>query len=642
MKTKLFIGTIALVALANNPISAKEPVAMSINGKDIKLSEFEYLYNKNKQQQLEEQPFDKYVDMFVTYKLKVADAEALGIDTTKTFLNEFHGYRDDLAKPYLEDNTVKERLAQEAYERMKEEVDVSHIMVYLEDPKTKSRVSQRELLDSIRTCIVNGEDFGQVAAKYSIDPSVKRNNGHLGYIRSGMLPYSFEYAAYTTPKGEISQIIETQFGYHIIKPGDRRPSKGQVLVEHIMKLVPKGSSKEVADVMEQKMDSIYALVKAGADFEELAKKESDDPGSKNNGGKLPWFGTGQMVPEFEANAYSLAKGEICAPFATSYGFHIIKKLDSKELENFEEIKDRIISTFGNDERSEQGKIEKLAQLKAQYKYKVDEKTKQYLYNEIVKNNGFDSLFVSNLSNSNKVIISYAKEKIRVKDLINVVKDVKKLEVIAGKGLIDRTIEALGNKSIIEYEKGTLEANVPEFANLVNEYRDGLLLYEISNRNVWEKASKDREGLEAFFEKNKDKYAWENPKFKGILIQVANDSIANLVKQDLKTVAADTLIRTMVKKYKRDIKIEKVLVSSGENLLVDALVFNMNPYFQNPDKKYPVYFTFNEKLISAPEDVNDIKGQATVDYQAELEAQWISELKSKYKVTLNNKVLNKAK
>lgn len=643
MKKKLWIGVMAAAAIMPVLALAKDPIVMTINGKDVKLSEFEYLYNKNKQQQLEKQPFDKYVDMFVTYKLKVADAEAAGIDTTKSFLKEFSGYRNDLASPYLDDKSTTDRLAKEAYDRMKEDVDVWQIMVPLSDPSRLGTFAQKAFLDSIRQCIVNkGEDFSALALKYSIDPSVKRNNGHIGYIRSGLTPYDFEYAAYNTPIGSVSEVVETPFGYHIVKPIAKRPSQGTVLVAHILKLFPKDATPKDIAKLKQQIDSIYGVVKGGANFEDVAKKESEDRGSKANGGKLPWFGTGQMIPEFEKVAFDLTKDSISTPFQTAYGFHIVKKLDSKGLPPFEDVKNEIIGNFVNDDRMDQGRREKLSQFKKQYNYTITEKGRKEIYDMIEKCNGYDSLFIANLNKSNTDLITFGNQSLKVKDLINKIKGYNNMNQIAAKGLVDRTIDPMGEEALIEYVKSDLAQTNPEFGNLIHEYRDGLLLFEISNRKVWDKASKDQEGLEAYFKANKNKYVWDSPKYKGFLIQVSNDSIAKLVKAELTNIGTDTLITTLKKQFKHNIKIEKVLVAKGENKLIDAVGFSRNVTFQNPDQKYPIYFTYEGEIIGVPEEANDVRGQVTVDYQNELEAAWIKELQSKYPVNINKKVLKKVK
>lgn len=642
MRKKLLVGVLAFAALLSNNVDAKDSVLMTINGKDVTLSEFEYLYNKNKQSQIEKQTFEKYVDMFVTYKLKVADAEEAGIDKTASFINEFNGYRDDLAAPYLKDDAVTERLAKEAYDRKLEDVDVSHIMLYKNDPVTHSRSTQLHLADSLKQCILNGESFEDLAVKYSIDGQAKRNKGHMGFIREGLLPYSFEYAAYQTPVGGISDVVETDYGFHLIKVHGRRPSMGEVLVEHVMKLFPRGANEQQKLETKAKVDSLYNIIINGGDFEDIARRESEDPGSARNGGKLPWFGTGRMVPQFEAESFRMEIGEISKPIETMYGYHVIKKLDKRGVDSFENLKKEIIATFARDSRASQARDEKIAQIKKDLKYQVFEKGKKEIISILEKHEAYDSLFLDMVKNYEKPLITYADQKLTGKDLAGDLKKYDNMSVLAAKGYIDRTLDELGTKSVVKYKKNLLEKEVPAFANLVHEYRDGLLLYEISNQKVWDKANRDKEGLEKYFQEHKNKYTWKEPKYKGFIIQVVNDSVAKLVKDKLPTISNDTLISTMKKAHGHNIKIERVLVSKGENELVDVLVFAKNPEFKNPNATFPVYFEHSGRIIAEPEEARDVRGLVTVDYQNALEKEWVKELKNKYKVKINKKVLKKVK
>lgn len=635
MRSRLFLGAVMAVTFLSWAGNSSDPVLMKINNKDVTKGEFEYLYHKNNQQQLEKQSLDKYLDMFVVYKLKVADAEAAGIDTTSTFIKEFNGYRNELTQPFLEDKTVEDRLAKEAYERMKEDVDVSHIMMTLES-------GNKSKLDSIRNCIIKGEKWDTLALKYSIDPATKNKGGRMGFISASKYPYSFEYAAYTIPEGSISNVIETPYGYHIVKTHGRRPAQGQVLVQHIMKLIPRNSTPEVAAQKKSQMDSIYSLVVNGANFEELAKKESDDPGSARKGGELPWFGCGEMVPEFETTAFSLANGTISEPFATSYGIHIIKKLDSKGLDTFENLKGKITASFVNDERAGLSRSEKLEALKQQYKLKVNPKATEYMLSELAKVGSFDSIFISKIANSKMLLFSFADQKFLIKDFVPKIGSYGKMSELAGKGYIKNSLESMCNEKVVEYEKTQLTTRYPEYRNLVNEYRDGMLLFEISNQKVWDGASKDKEGLEAYFQANRSKYVWDAPKYKGILVQVSNDSIAQAVKESLKTLGGDTIVKALRSMFKKDIRVEKMLVSKGENAKIDELVFGVNVEKKDVDPRFPVYFVCEGKVIDQPEEAIDVRGQVTADYQNVLEEKWVKELRNKYPVKINNKVLEKIK
>ena len=293
MKAKLLISSlllgVAILTFAKN----EDPVLMTINGKQIKLSEFEYLYHKNNQQQVEKESLEQYVDRFVLYKQKVADAEAAGIDTTMAFVKEFEGYKRDLAAPYLsEDTTYLWNLINESYDRYKKEIDIDHFM--LPPGSTPDETSKNiALMDSLRNCVLNGEQWQDLVERFSSDPSKARNHGHYGYVSSGMFPYDFENVLYSTAVGEVSKPFATQYGVHMIRVNNMR-DRNDAHAKHILKLFPQNATEEQKAVCKAQIDSIYALLKAGADFEEMAKAESQD-GSAKRGGDLGWFGRGRMV-----------------------------------------------------------------------------------------------------------------------------------------------------------------------------------------------------------------------------------------------------------------------------------------------------------------------------------------------------------
>lgn len=636
IRKKIFVG--ALIATSLIAWAAKDPVLMNINGKDVKLSELEYLYQKNNQQQLEKESLDKYVDRFIVYKLKVAEAAAAGIDTTKSFINEFSGYQNDLARPYLTDSTAIKRLAKEAYDRMQKEVDVSHIMIGFgntinEDDKMKAKA------DSIRERVLAGESFESLAERYSIDPSAKTNKGHLGYITSGRFPYSFEMEAFNTPKGGISEVFKTNFGYHIIKVQDVRPSRGKVHVEHVMKLIPRNSSDTIKNQKKASIDSIYIALKKGANFEETAKKHSDDLGTARVGGELPWFGTGSMVKEFEDVAFKLNDGEISEPFETAYGYHIVKKLGHKPIESYNEVEKNLIGAISNDERSLIVQKEKIDQLKNKYNYKVNPKVNSYLKGMMEKTGGYDSLFMTRLGSCNYELFTIGKTKYPLSIIKPFLNPTSKLTVDRGVEYVLSKVDNASEVSLMKYEKENLVNEYPDYKNLLNEYKDGMMLYEISNRNVWDKASKDKEGLESYFQANKAKYStWSEPKFKGTIIYTKNDSLENEVKKALTGMGGDTVATALRKEFKRDIRIDRVLVAKGENAQVDELIFKGAKQLPN-DKRFTSYFIYEGKIINQPEEASDVRGQVTSDYQNVLEDQWVNQLKSKYKVKVDKKQLD---
>ena len=642
MKSKLLVSTV-LVGTALMALAATDPVLMTINGKDVKLSEFEYLYNKNNQQQVEKETLDQYVDRFITYKQKVADAEAARIDTLPSFKREFDGYKRDIVKPFLEDTTVRDRLVQEAYERMHRNIDIDHFMYplgrsFAQDEEYRARV------DSLRQCLINGENWEEIVAKYSSDPSKERNQGHYGFITAGMFPYVFEKAAYDTPVGQISDVIRTQFGYHIVRVNGERPDAGQVKARHILKIFPKVVTDSVKMSVKAKIDSVYQLATApGADFAAIAKEQSQDPGSARNGGDLGWFGKGRMVPEFEQVAFALKDGEVSEPFETKFGYHIIYREDSRSEVPFDEAKADILNRISRDERSIAPRQAVIDKMKTQYNYQVNPKLEKSLNEMLVKNGGYDSVFVVDvLRKSELPAFTFAKVTVPMSE---VAKRLNPNQVIPNNAqavkYIMSPIVTVANRRVMDYYTENIIDDNVDYRNLLNEYRDGMLLFEISNRRVWEGATRDTLGLNAYYEANRAKYAnaWATPHFKGIILSAKNDSVMQAVKADINVFGADTLTTALHNKYGRDIKMERMNFGQGENPVVDHLFFN-GPKPENAS--YPLFMVLTGGLINAPEELADVRGQVTSDYQDVLEQQWVAELKQKYPAKVNQKVLKKVK
>ena len=397
-------------------------------------------------------------------------------------------------------------------------------------------------------------------------------------------------------------------------------------------------------VVKAKADSIYNAVKAGSNFEELAKTLSEDKGSAPNGGLLPWFGSGEMIKSFEDVAFDLKDGEISKPFATAYGYHIIKKLASKPTPSFAEMRKTLRERFDADfDLAAMPKNAKLAELKKKYKYSQNSKLASYLTEELKKHGGFDSVFVDGImAKSNFVAATFAKnQKILVSDLAaNINPKAKWSADDAIKGITYK-VDQVADDEIAKYYTNDLIAHNADLKNLLNEYRDGMLLFEISNRMVWERASRDTTGLKSFFEANRAKYSWDKPHFKGIVLLAQNDSILKAVKDDIKKVGADSLTMALHKKYQNKIKMERYLCEKGENKMVDYLAFN-GPKAESSDKKYPLFFTLSGKVLDQPEEVNDVKGLVTSDYQDVLEKRWDTYLKKAYKVEINKDVLRQVK
>lgn len=638
MKKKPFIiSALACAAILSASASKNaDPVLMTINGKDVRQSEFEYLYHKNNLQQLAPQSIDEYIEMFIVYKLKVADAEAAGLHQTDAFTKEFNGYCAELSRPYLRDSIVEKRLIEEAYARMATSRKVSHIMLPLGSTYDEKEANRMKI-DSIRTAIVNGSaDFGEMAVRYSSDRSARVNNGSMGYINVNSYPYPFEKTAWETPVGEISPVIEdAPFGFHIIRVEDERPNPGKVEARHILKLT-NGLSEEEGTAKKAQIDSIYNLLANGGDFDAIARAESEDPGSAANGGRLGWFGPGEMVKEFEDAAFGLKDGGISAPFKTAYGYHIVQTLAHRGIGTLAEESERIKAAISRDMRSVMPETERMAQLKAELGVKIDSTGLMQARSRMTGDSPAEQL--RSLQADNSLIATVGNRTISIGDVINYIPS----NVLEGANdaftVLNSGLENKINETVVEETRKNLAENNSEYRNLTNEYRDGILLFEISNRNVWERSTSDTEGLQKFFSANRAKYTWDKPHYKGYVIFATNDSIAGEAQKYLAAnqVENDSLVSVMRANYGRNIKIEKVVTGKGENAIVDNVAFNG----ERPEApgRWTAWFGYAGRVIDTPEEANDVRGAVASDYQQQLESEWIKDLRKKYKIKLNKKAL----
>ena len=639
MKAKLLISSLLLgtVILA---LAKEDPVLMTINGKDIKLSEFEYLYNKNNQQQVEKETLEQYLDRFVLYKQKVADAEAAGLDTTRSFKTEFEGYQKDLAAPYMmKDSTYEKEMLNEAYDRLKKEINIDHFMLPLGNTPEETAASLARM-DSIRSCILKGESWEALADQYSSDPSKSRNQGHYGFVSSSMFPYDFENVLYNTPVGEISKPFKTQFGVHMLRVNETRP-RNDVHAKHILKLFPKDATEEQKAVCKHQIDSIYQLLLAGADFEELAKAESQD-GTARRGGDLGWFGRGRMVQPFEDIAFSLADGAISEPFATQFGYHIIKKV-AHGVPSLEEVRPALENAINRDERAGMIHERRLNDLKTKCNYRFNPDIKDYLGKAIKAAGGFDSTVLATAIKGSTMPLFYYgdKQSMPLSGLYKSLNGKTRIPAVSDAlNYIESKVDVLAEDVLTDYHARELVKSNPEYRNLLNEYRDGMLLFEISNNRVWKAANKDTVGLERYFADHRANYVWTEPHFKGIILSAASDSIMQLVKADINKFGSDTLPESLYKKYGPDIRMERMVVKQGENQFADYLAFNVG---DKPERKgFTDFMILQGGIIYQPEEMSDVRGAVTSDYQDELERLWKEELAAKYPAKINKKVLKKVK
>lgn len=637
MKTHLLVAAMVVASFVYGHAADTDPVLMTIDGHDVRISEFEYLFNKNNSQQIQQQSLDEYLQMFIDYKLKVADAEHAGIQNTPEFIKEFETFRNELATPYMRSQEVEDKLLEEAYDHLKHDVYVSHIMLP-QDPE------QQAVLDSLRTAIIEGKVTFEDAALRSIDRASNQRGGRMGYVVPDRFPWKFEKASYDTKEGEISPVINSGVGYHIIRVEKREPAAGQVLASHILRLT-RGKTEEQSAAQKALIDSLYTELQNGADFADLATRFSEDPGSARNGGSLSWFGRGAMVAEFDSISFALKDGEISAPFATNFGYHIVKRFDHKGVPSFDEVRSQLLEHMRGDERAHAPEEAYRAELMNEYGAKLDIAALDRVERMIVDNGGYDSTIIKKFEVMDLPVAHYKGGEVTLADaMANVTSTIAK-DAGNARMLITNAASNLLQESVMSLARDRLAETNADYRNLVNEYRDGILLYEISNRNVWDKAAKDTEGLDKFFKANLERYRWESPKFKSYILFATSDSVLTIAKEyadSLSTADPTAFTQGMRKRFGKDIKVERVIAAKGENAITDYLAFGGSKPNADKQSKWTAYAAYKGRILEAPEEAGDVRGAAVTDYQSELDKEWVKKLRKRYKYKVNKKVFEKLK
>jgi len=466
MLRKLIVFT-ALLFIVSVNAQEKDKVLFSIDDEKTYNDEFIRVYQKNKDIVVdnENKEFDDYFNLFLDFKLKLKQAHDIKLDTSPTYITELAKYKEQLISPYLQNPEATEFLIKEAYLRTIKEVRASHILVRLLPNATpKDTLLAFQKITKARNKIINGTPFIEVANEFSEDPSVKKNGGDLGYFSAFSMVYVFENAAYNTKEGKISMPFRTQFGYHIVKVIDMRSSRGELEVAHIM---VKQNSKD-STYAKNKIFDIYNKLEQGDDFAKIAIAHSDDQSSAKKGGNLPKFGTGKMIKSFEDIAFSLKnEGDYSKPFKTNYGWHILKLLKKHPVKPYDELHDNLESKIKNGSRSKYAENTLALQLSKNY--------------AITENKNVLSSFYNNNKEemkSNNALIIIENKTLTAKDFNDFSIDSK------NKNIEELYIE-FKSKSIIDYYKNNLKYTNEEFANTYQEYQDGLLLFELLQKNIRE-------------------------------------------------------------------------------------------------------------------------------------------------------------
>ena len=589
MKKSIFLMAAAMLSM----LATADETLMKINGKPVSAEEFLYIYEKNNQAgAVDPKTMDEYLDMFINFKLKVAEAEAQGIDTTAAFAKELKGYRAQATPKYMQDTEAMDSLIEMSWRHMAKDRRAAHIAIQC--PMSADSATQAEALAKIREAyervtigkeVVKGkgkkakkvrqkaEAFDAVARELSTDPNVQETGGELGWITPFRFVYPLEEAVYNTEIGKVSAPFRTQYGWHIVLVEEEQDHR-EVKASHIMKMVPRGeeSSEEAKKAL---MDSIAGIVTV-ENFAEVAKAESDDRGSSPKGGELGWFGKGMMVKAFEEAAFSMQTGEISAPIRTQYGWHILYKEGERGIQPLDSIRSQVERQVKRDERAKEADKSFIRKARAEY----------------------------NLP------------------------------------------ETMSDADVRAYADAHLEEKYTDLRHLVQEYHDGILLFEVSLREVWDKAAKDTAGLEQFFKANKKKYTWDAPRWKGYVIQAKDQNSLKAAKAIIKSANPDSLQSYIAQRINQDsvtyVKVQRGMWEAGKNAAVDKFGFKLKGAEFTPSAEFPIVECFMGKKLKAPEVWSDEKGKVTTDYQDFLEAEWIKQLRAKYPVEIDPEVWEKIK
>ncbi|MGB0521905.1 MAG: peptidylprolyl isomerase [Flammeovirgaceae bacterium] len=583
MKTiRIAILLVVLTYSATFAQKSKETILLNIGNQAIPVSDFKYLYEKNygnTDTAYNESSVREYLDLYIKFKLKVVEARSRKMHETDKFKGEFEKYRKQLAKPYLSDRTITEGLIKDAYERYKQEVRASHILVRVNnwgEPADTAKAYQK-ILDIRKRLVEGKEDFGTVAMEVSEDPSAKINKGDLGYFTSMQMVFEFEDVAYKQAVGSLSQPVKTQFGYHLIKTVDKIKARGSRKVSHIMVRYTKGMLP--ADSLEaiRKINEIAQKLKDGGNWDDLCKQFSDDRNSKDKGGALPWFSTGRMIPSFSEAAFNLKKsGDITEPILTPFGWHIIRLDSTKGIPPFDELAPNIKQRVSKDSRAKLSKtlfLKKLRKDNNFYEYtKLHEKLFS-LFDTTLNEGKWDYSPTNKLLK--KTLFKLNKDKFAVKAFLDYVKSKQLKQEGNPQQIAKNMYQQYLDETVMKYEEDHLESKYPEYSNLLREYREGILLFDIMDEEVWGKSIKDSTGLKTYFEENRDNYQWKQ-RAQASIFSVEDPALLPKLKEELK---ADTFLLTGIDLSSLVFTANDTLVDRPKRRIIDRIILSMK---KNPN------------------------------------------------------------
>lgn len=641
----------------------KDPVLLNIAGEETRLSEFLRIFNKNNihNEPASRQALEEYLELYINFRLKVAEAVALKMDTVTAFTTELEGYRDQLAEPYLTDKKVDDQLVQEAWQRMQEDIRASHILVKLApEAQGKDTLNAYQKITSLRNRILQGEDFGAVAAEASDDqsardreanqmhPFLKGNRGDLGYFTAFDMVYPFETAAYNTKAGEISMPVRTDYGYHIIKVTARQPAMGRARVAHIFVRFPEMAGEAEMQAAEIKIRQAWDSIQAGQTFESVAEQFSEDKGTAKKGGLLSWFGPNRMVPSFIEAVNTLKEiGEISEPVMTDYGWHIIKLADKQPVGSFQDEEANIRKRIGRDSRSNLSRESFVQKVKQQYGFSENLKALSE-FNAVVN----DSIFTrtwnpERAAHLNKPLFTLGEKTFMQSDFTAFLdQNQRNRSTMPIQEFIRQEYDQYVAEECIAYKDAHLEKEYPEFKALMQEYHDGILLFELTEKKVWNRASQDTAGLEAFFNDRRKDYMWGERLHYSLFRSTDIKALEKARKMALKAFKKGQGLEDIPGKINKGeaslLSMETMKYEKGHPNLPATLGWEPGITEIQPDGDTHTFYAVHGKAAPEPKALQECRGLVTADYQTYLEKEWLKDLRNSYPVQVFPEVLDQVK
>ena len=639
---------IAVIGLLSWVIQAQEDrsTLVTINDQTFSVGEFKQVYFKNLElvQQQEQRSIDQYLDLFIKYKRKVLEAQAQGLDKQQSYLKDFAKYQEQLARNYVYEENVTATMVEQAYKRSKESIKTSHILILCNwDALPQDTLVAYNKAKEVRQLVLNSpESFNDIAAKFSEEPKADQTKGSLDYFTVFELVYPYENVAYNLNVGEISELVRTQYGYHVIKLEDRQPVLPKRTVSHIMIATRFDSLNTAKD----RIFEIKALLDKGVAFEDLAKQYSDDKNTGINGGRMRPFTKGDLkAPPFEEASFALAEqGQISEPVQTRFGWHIIRLEDKGKALTFEEEKERLTKMVKLGDRA------KIVTTAVSQKMKEELGFRGYPYESTFMSILNDSLFDRNWrftpfeKDENRPLFTIGMKTYFYNDFGAYVES-RQTKVRPFKQLrtfLEMVYDQFETERVKEYFKQNLEQVNQDYAAILGEYRDGLLIFDVMDKNIWRKAKSDSLGLRNYYESHKSQYLWKD-RVKGAIMQTTSEAEMDLVLEQLRRGKSPSDVKALLNQGGAlGVVVSEGVFEEGSAKLPAAynLATGISEVFQS-STQYTIIYT-EEFLPAGVKDYEEVEGAVLSDYQAQLETIWMEELESRYPAKINKRAFRKLK